>query len=45
MRMLDRNGDRAEAVHVYLECERLLKQDLGVPPSNETEALYREIAG
>ena len=45
MRMLDRNGDRAEAVRVYLECERLLKQDLGVSPSDETEALYREIAG
>lgn len=45
MRMLDRNGDRAEAVRVYLECERLLKQDLRVSPSDETEALYREIAG
>lgn len=45
MRMLARNGDRAEAVRVYRECERLLKQDLGVSPSDETEALYREIAG
>jgi DNA-binding SARP family transcriptional activator len=45
MRMLDRMGDRAEAVRVYLECERLLKQDLGVSPSDETEAVYREIAG
>jgi DNA-binding SARP family transcriptional activator len=45
MRMLDRKGDRAEAVRVYLECGRLLKQDLGVAPSDETEALYREIAG
>jgi len=45
MRMLDRNGDRAEAVRVYLECERLLKQDLAVSPSDETVALYREIAG
>jgi DNA-binding SARP family transcriptional activator len=45
MRMLDRKGDRAEAVRVYLECERLLKQDLGVSPSDETAALYREIAG
>jgi DNA-binding SARP family transcriptional activator len=45
MRMLDRKGDRAEAIRVYLECGRLLKQELGVPPSDETEALYREIAG
>jgi DNA-binding SARP family transcriptional activator len=45
MRMLDRQGDRGEAVRVYLECGRLLKQDLGVSPSDETEALYREIAG
>src|SRR5258708_3585285 len=45
MRMLDRKGDRAEAVRVYLEFGRLLQQDLGVTPSAETEALYREIAG
>jgi SARP family transcriptional regulator, regulator of embCAB operon len=45
MRMLDRKGDRAEAIRVYLECGRLLKQELGVSPSDETEALYREIAG
>jgi len=45
MLMLDRKGDRAEAIRVYLECSRLLKQELGVPPSDETEALYREIAG
>jgi DNA-binding SARP family transcriptional activator len=45
MRMLDGMGDRAEAIRVYLECGRLLKQELGVSPSDETEALYREIAG
>ena len=45
MRMLDRQGERAEAVRVYLECERLLKQDLGIAPSDETETLYREITG
>jgi SARP family transcriptional regulator, regulator of embCAB operon len=45
MRMLDRQGERAEAVRVYLECERLLKQDLGVAPSDETKVLYREITG
>jgi DNA-binding SARP family transcriptional activator len=45
MRMLDRKGDRADAIRVYLECSRLLKHELGVSPSDETEALYREIAG
>ena len=45
MRMLHGKGDRAEAVRVYLEFERLLKQDLGVSPSDETVAVYREIAG
>ncbi|MDQ2943078.1 MAG: hypothetical protein M3R21_05335 [Candidatus Dormibacteraeota bacterium] len=44
MRMLDRNGDRAEAVRVYLDCARLLKAELGVAPSEKTQALYREIA-
>jgi DNA-binding SARP family transcriptional activator len=45
MRMLDRKGERAESIRVYLECSRLLRQELGVTPSDETEALYREIAG
>jgi SARP family transcriptional regulator, regulator of embCAB operon len=44
MRMLDRTGERAEAVRVYQDFGRLLKRDLGVAPSDETEALYREIA-
>ncbi len=45
MRMLDARGERAEAVRVYQDFGRLLKKDLGVSPSDETEALYREIAG
>jgi DNA-binding SARP family transcriptional activator len=28
-----------------MECKRLLESELGVGPSEETEALYREIAG
>jgi SARP family transcriptional regulator, regulator of embCAB operon len=44
MRMLDARGERAEAVRVYQDFGRLLKKDLGVSPSDETEALYREIA-
>jgi len=45
MRMLERKGERAEAVRVYLECVRLLKDELGVHPSDETQAVYREVAG
>jgi len=43
MRMLDARGERAEAVRVYQDLERLLKRDLGVGPSDETAAVYREI--
>jgi DNA-binding SARP family transcriptional activator len=45
MRMQAGNGDRGEAIRSYLECRRLLESELGVAPSQETEALYREIAG
>jgi DNA-binding SARP family transcriptional activator len=43
MRMLAANGDRAEAVRVYQQCRDLLRTDLGVAPSSETEELYREV--
>ena len=45
MRMQARNGDRGEAIRSYMECKHLLESELGVGPSEETEALYREIAG
>jgi len=45
MRMQVKNGDRGEAIRAYLECKRLLEAELGVGPSEETESLYREIAG
>jgi SARP family transcriptional regulator, regulator of embCAB operon len=45
MRMQMRSGDRGEAIRSYMECKRLLESELGVGPSEETEALYREIAG
>ena len=45
MRVQARMGDRAEAVRVYTELLRLLSKELGVGPDEETEALYREIAG
>ena len=43
MRMLDARGERAEAVRVYQDFGRLLKKDLGVSPSDETEAVYKQI--
>jgi len=45
MRMLAANGDRAEAIVAYNQCRDLLQRELGVPPSAETEALLRELAG
>ena len=45
MRILAQAGDRGEAVRVYVQCRRLLEQELGVGPAAETESLYREIAG
>jgi DNA-binding SARP family transcriptional activator/tetratricopeptide (TPR) repeat protein len=34
-------GNRAEALRAYSRCRSLLAEELGVPPSAETEALYR----
>jgi SARP family transcriptional regulator, regulator of embCAB operon len=45
MRMQVKSGDRGEAIRSYMECKRLLDAELGVAPSEETESLYREIAG
>jgi SARP family transcriptional regulator, regulator of embCAB operon len=45
MRMLVANGDRAEAVRAYNDCRDLLERELGVAPSDETESLFRDIAG
>jgi DNA-binding SARP family transcriptional activator len=45
MRIHSGKGDRAEAVRVYADLRRLLAKELGVEPSEETESLYREVAG
>jgi DNA-binding SARP family transcriptional activator len=44
MRVLAAGGDRAEAVRAYNQCRDLIQRELGVAPSAETEALFREIA-
>lgn len=40
MRLLRDQGNRAEALRAYERCRRLLRDELGVNPSPETEALY-----
>jgi DNA-binding SARP family transcriptional activator len=36
-------GNRAEALRVYERCKNLLSEELGVPPSPQTEAVYLDI--
>lgn len=36
-------GDRAEALRVYERCRTLLREELGVSPSAETETVYRTL--
>lgn len=38
-----RLGRYAEAVRHYHTCCRLLEEELGVPPSEETQRLYRKV--
>lgn len=40
-----RSGQRALAVRQYHTCREVLADELGIPPADETNALYREIAG
>ena len=43
MRMHAASGDRAEALRVFARCRALLRDELGVSPSPQTEAVYLEI--
>jgi pentatricopeptide repeat protein len=43
MRALSRQGNPAEALHVYSELCHVLRDELGVPPSTATRALYEEL--
>ena len=36
-------GNRAEALRVNERCRSLLSEELGVPPSSQTEAVYLDI--
>ena len=43
MKMHATGGDRAEALRVFARCRELLREELGVSPSPQTEALYLAI--
>jgi DNA-binding SARP family transcriptional activator len=43
MQMHAAAGDRAEALRVFAKCRALLRDELGVSPSPQTEAVYLEI--
>jgi len=44
MQLQHRAGNRGEALRVYERCRRLLHEELGTPPSQETEALIGRLA-
>lgn len=44
MRLYARQGDRAAAVRQYRDCVRVVDEELGVAPLDETTALYEAIA-
>jgi SARP family transcriptional regulator, regulator of embCAB operon len=45
MRLHVSQGNRAEALRAYKQCRAILANDLGVSPSQQTEAAYREVLG
>ena len=45
MRLHMSQGNRAAALRAYEQCRAILANDLGVTPSPQTEAIYREVLG
>ena len=45
MELLDRRGNRAEALRVYEQVRTLLREELGTSPSPATQELYRRVLG
>jgi len=43
MKLYEESGQHAAALRQYKECERILGQELGVPPQPETTELYQNI--
>ena len=45
MELLERRGNRAEALHVYEQLRQLLRDELGTAPSPATQELHRRLLG
>jgi DNA-binding SARP family transcriptional activator len=45
MQLLERRGNRAEALHVYEQLRQLLRDELGTAPSPATQDLHRRLLG
>jgi DNA-binding SARP family transcriptional activator len=45
MRFYLKNGQRCLALRQYHQCRQVLSKELGVPPMDETQNLYQQIAG
>lgn len=43
MELYSESGQQAAALRQYKECERILDQELGIPPQTETTELYQNI--
>jgi two-component SAPR family response regulator len=43
MQVYHRQGDRPSAIHAYRACEQNLRDVFGLPPSEETQQLYRDL--
>ena len=43
MQIYHRMGDRVSVIRTYQACRDALQRQLGFPPSNETEQLYRRL--
>jgi DNA-binding SARP family transcriptional activator len=43
MQIYKRLGDRTSIMRIYQTCRDVLQRRLGMPPSEETEALYRSL--
>ena len=44
IRLYALDGDRAAALAQYRDCVRMLSQELGVPPVDETAALFEQVS-
>ena len=45
MRLYIENGQRTQAIRQYSICQKILADELGIPPMPETQALYKQITG